>query len=222
LGLHRLGKAEILVVELEAGAGVRSRGLRPDDGGSIGNEGDGMGKWMNGRPLRSALLGLACLLAALAVVALAAGCGNSGNADSGSTASTVTSARRVVKVQPVKQDRWTYARARFREMCAGCHTLADAGTTGRRYNLDASSVSGVSETHVRYAIAEGEPGMPAWRAALSEREYEELVAYVVAVTRKEEANDYWGDQLRLRGEAANWSRAKTRRLEAYARRLRRE
>lgn len=196
---------------------MRPQRLRPDDGGSIGSEGDGMGKWMDGRRLRGALLPLACLLAALAVVALAAGCGNSS-----STGSTVTSARRVVRVEPVKQDRWTYARARFREMCAGCHSLADAGATGRRYNLDASSVSGVSETHVRYTIAEGEPGMPAWRDALSEREYEELVAYIVAVTRKSGGNDYWHEQLVLRGEAANWSPAKTRQLEAYARRLRRE
>jgi mono/diheme cytochrome c family protein len=180
-----------------------------------------MGKWIDGRPLRSALLAVACLLAALAAVALAAGCGNSGNADSGSTGSTVASARRVVKVAPVKQDRWTYARARFREMCAGCHTLSDAGTTGRRYNLDATSAA-LEETHVRYAIAEGEPGMPAWRDVLSEREYEELVAYLVAVPRHTAGNDYWHEQLLLRGEAAHWSPAKTRLLEAYARRLRRE
>ena len=175
-----------------------------------------MGKWMDGRRLRGALPALACL----AAVTLAAGCGNSG--DSGSTGATVASARRVVKVVPVKQDRWTYARARFREMCAGCHTLADARTTGRRYSLDASTPSGTEETHVRYAIASGEPGMPAWRDVLSEREYEELVAYIVAVSKHSGGNDYWHEQLMRRGEAINWSRADTKKLETYARRLREE
>jgi mono/diheme cytochrome c family protein len=180
-----------------------------------------MVKWIDGRRLRSALLPFACMLAAVLAVALAAGCGNSGKAGSGSTGSTVASARRVVKVEPVKQDRWTYARARFREMCAGCHTLADAGTTGRRYDLDATSAA-VEETHVRYAIAEGEPGMPAWRDVLSEREYEELVAYIVHVPRHNAHNDYWHEQIVRRSEAQNWTRADTRRLEAYAERLRTE
>jgi mono/diheme cytochrome c family protein len=203
-------------------AGVRPQRLWPDDGGSIGSEGDGMGKWMDGRRLRSALLAFACLLAALAAVTLAAGCGDSGDSDSGSTSSTVTSARRVVRVEQVKQDRWTYARARFNEMCAGCHTLADAGAEGRRYNLDAAAPGGVSEAHVRFAIERGEPGMPAWDEALSEREFEELVAYVSTVARRAGGNDYWHEQLMLRGEAGNWSAAKTKKLEAYARRLRRE
>jgi mono/diheme cytochrome c family protein len=177
-----------------------------------------MGKWIEGRRLRSALLPLACLLAAVAALALAAGCGDSGDADSGS--STVASARKVVKVEPVKQDRWTYARKIFNETCSGCHSLADAGATGWRYNLDRSSPGGTEETHVRYAIANGEPGMPAWRDVLSEREYEELVAYVVAVSRHASGNDYWHHQVARRGEATNWSRADTSRLEAYARRLR--
>lgn len=203
-------------------APARPQRLWPDDGGSIGNEGDGMGKWIDGRRLRGALLALACMLAAVAAIALASGCGNSDSADSGSTGSTVAAARRVVRVERVKQDRWTYARARFNEMCAGCHTLADAGARGRRYNLDAAEAGAVGETHVRFAIAEGEPGMPAWRDALSEREFEELVAYIVSVTRKQGGDDYWKDQLALRGEAMGWRPEDTRRLEAYARRLIRE
>lgn len=177
-----------------------------------------MGKWMDGRRLRSALLPLACLLAAVAAIALASGCGNSGDAGSGSTGSTVASARRVVNVVKVKQDRWTYARARFNEMCAGCHTLTDAGARGRRFNLDNSA--GIDETHVRSTIAEGEPGMPRWRDVLSEREFEEITAYLVAVGGRRRGDDYWRRQLELRGEAANWSRADTEKLEAYARRLR--
>jgi mono/diheme cytochrome c family protein len=181
-----------------------------------------MGKWIDGRRLRSALLPLACLIAAVAAIALATGCGDSDNADSGSAGSTVATARKVVQVERVKQDRWTYARARFNEMCAGCHTLADAGARGRRYNLDHAAPTAVEETHVRFAISQGEPGMPAWREALSEREFEELVAYIVSVTRRTPGDDYWQQQLALRGEAMGWRPEDTRRLETYARRLIRE
>lgn len=173
-----------------------------------------MGKWIDGRRLlRGALLPLGCLVAALAIAALAVGCGG---ADQDRAASTAP-ARKVVAVQHAAQDRWVYARARFREMCAGCHTLADARATGRRYNLDHSE--GVEENHVRYAIARGEPGMPAWKDVLSAREYEELVAYVVAVTRHQPGDDYWHWQIKLRSEGTNWTAQDTRRLEAYARRL---
>jgi mono/diheme cytochrome c family protein len=177
-----------------------------------------MGKCIDGRRLRRGLpLLLACLIAASAVVMLAS-CGGSGDADSGSTTSTVASrARRVVRVAHVKQDRWTYARARFNEICAGCHTLADAGATGRRFNLDHGRA--VDETHVRSTIAEGEPGMPRFRDVLSEREFEELVAYISTVARRTPGDDYWHDQLSLRSEGTYWSAADTRRLEAFARRL---
>lgn len=174
---------------------------------------------------------LACLLAALVTVALAAGCGNSSDSDSGSAAtstaaSTGTTAttppspvdrdgiRIVVPIRPIKQDRFAYARARFVEMCGGCHTLADARTTGRRFDLDHGN--GITETHVRSTIAEGEPGMPAWRDVLSPREFEELVAYIVAVAQRTPGDDYWHDQLRLRGEGVVWTRADTERLEEYA------
>lgn len=178
-----------------------------------------MAKWtLGGLPRRGMLPLLGCLLI-VSVAVLAAGCGG-GDADSGSTRTAASSPRRVVRVEPVKQDRWTYARARFNEMCAGCHTLADAGARGRRYNLDHAAPSAVEETHVRFAIAEGEPGMPAWRHALSEREFEELVAYIVAVARRTSGDDYWQRQLALRGEAFYWEPSDTKKLEAYARRLR--
>jgi len=175
---------------------------------------------------------LACLLIALVTVALAAGCGNSGRSDSGlgsgstSAAASTTSGestasgeeeRRVVPVRPVKQDRFAFARARFVELCAGCHTLADAGATGRRFNLDHGG--GTDETHVRATIAGGEPGMPAWRDTLSPREFEELVAYITTVARRTPGDDYWRDQIMLRGEGAVWTRADTERLEAYAHRI---
>ncbi|HEU4703535.1 MAG TPA: cytochrome c [Conexibacter sp.] len=188
-----------------------------------------MPKRIDGRLLgRRAPPLLACLLVAL-LVALASGCGDSGDSDSGSSASTVAEApadtsttesggvRRVVPVRPVKQDRFTFARERFVEMCAGCHTLADAGATGRRFNLDHGG--GINETHVRSTIATGEPGMPAWKDVLSPREYEELVSYLVVVAKRTPGDDYWQDQLRLRGEGAVWTRADTKRLEAYAHRI---
>jgi len=177
-----------------------------------------MGKWIDGRRLRWGAQALACLVAALAVVALATGCGGSGDADSGSTSTVASRARRVVKVERVKQDRWTYARARFNEMCAGCHTLADARATGRRYNLD--HTTGVDEAHVRSTIAYGEPGMPGYKDVLSEREFEELVAYVSTVARRAEGPDYWHEQLMLRGEGTSWTPEDTRRLEAFAKKLR--
>lgn len=195
-----------------------------------------MPKRIDGRRLRRrAPPLLACLLVALTTVALATGCGNSDRSDSGSSSASTSASRSttsttppspvdkdgvriVVPVRPVKQDRFAYARARFVELCAGCHTLADAGATGRRFNLDAAG--GDSETHIRYAIADGEPGMPAWRDVLSAREYEELVTYLVAVIGRGTAgDDYWQDQLKMRGEGTIWTRAETERLEAFARRM---
>jgi mono/diheme cytochrome c family protein len=164
--------------------------------------------------MRRGLLPLACLLVALGALALASGCGGAGDK---TTAATTTVVRRVVAVKHEPTDRWTYARARFNEMCAGCHTLADAGARGRRYNLDHSG--GVDETHVRYTIARGEPGMPSWWGVLSRREFEELVAYVSTVAKGTSGDDYWHRQITLRGEGERWSPADTHALEAYAKRL---
>lgn len=169
----------------------------PDDGGSIGSEGDAMLKWIDGRRLRrGALLPVACLLAAVAAIAFATGCG--GTSEDTSSAP----ARRVVQVQHVVRDRWTYARARFREGCAGCHTLTDADAHGPRFNLDHDF--NVDENRARYAIAEGEPGMPKWKGVLSRREYEELVAYVVEMSGKSRGDDNWSWQAKLRYEGESW------------------
>lgn len=168
-----------------------------------------MAKGIDGRRLRRhAPPLLACLLAAAAAVALAAGCG--GASKGGRGAGTPT--RTVVQVTHVAQDRWTYARERFRETCGGCHTLADAGTHGRRYNLDHSV--GITTDHARYAIADGEPGMPAWRGILSKREYEELVAYVTTVAKQTPGETNWHWQYVLRAEGESWTPDDTRQLEA--------
>jgi mono/diheme cytochrome c family protein len=149
------------------------------------------------RPRRWARLVPAAAIAA--ALALTAGCGGESERDGAST----TTARRVVEVQQVKRDRWTYARARFNEMCAGCHSLADAGATGPRFNLD--HTIDVTESRARHVIAEGEPGMPRFRDVLSKREYEELVAYVSTVDQHTPGEDDWQWQIRLRNEGERWS-----------------
>ncbi len=150
---------------------------------------------IGGRRLRRvARGGVACALAAAALVPVA-GCGGGETDDA--------PARRVVQVEQVARDRWTYARARFNEMCAGCHTLADAGARGPRFNLDV--IGDITEQRARYVIAEGEPGMPHWRHVLSKREFEELVAYVSSVERQVEGEDDWQWQRRLRTEGEDWS-----------------
>jgi mono/diheme cytochrome c family protein len=146
------------------------------------------------RRRRRARTAIACVLAAAAVAA-AAGCGGD-EADE-------PPARRVVQVEQAARDRWTYARARFNEMCAGCHTLADAGARGPRFNLDV--IGDITEERARFVIAEGEPGMPHWRHVLSKREFEELVAYVSTVERQTEGDDDWSWQMRLRMEGERWT-----------------
>jgi mono/diheme cytochrome c family protein len=156
-----------------------------------------MAKWDGARLWRWTRLAL--LAAVAAALALTAGCGDS---ESKST-TNASPPRRVVQVEQVKRDRWTYARARFNELCAGCHSLADAGATGRRFHLD--HTVDLDETRVRWVIAEGEPGMPAYRGVLSKREYEELVAYVSTVDRHTPGDDYYKWQLKLRTDGENWS-----------------
>jgi len=166
-----------------------------------------MAQWSDGRRLRRVVpVPVACLLAAVLAVALATGCG------SGGASSSNRPARTVVQVRHVAQDRWTYARERFRETCGGCHTLADAGTHGRRFDLDHGGE--ISTEHARYAIGEGEPGMPAWRDVLSKREFEELVAYVTTVAQDTPGDSRWSWQMALRTSGERWSPTDTRDLEA--------
>ena len=137
----------------------------------------------------------AALGSALAALVLLAGCGGDEAEDA--------PARKVVTVEQVARDRWTYARARFNEMCAGCHSLADAGARGPRFNLDV--IGDITEQRARFVIAEGEPGMPHWRDVLSKREFEELVAYVSSVEKQTEGEDDWKWQIRLRMEGERWT-----------------
>lgn len=145
---------------------------------------------------------VALALLASAALTLAAGCGGSGK--SGGSTST-SAARQVVQVQHTGggADRWAYARARFHEMCAGCHTLRAAGAYGPRIDLDRDG--GVSRTFARHVILDGEPGMPAWRGVISRRELEELVSYVSTVARRDlRGENNWHWQILLRWEGENW------------------
>ncbi len=131
------------------------------------------------------------MVAALAAT-LAAGCGDSED----QTPDRVANA---VEIEHVPRDRWSWARARFNEMCAGCHTLADAGARGRRFDLDANPA--INDQLVRETILGGGPGMPPFASSISYREWEQLTKYVLAVARREDATENgWQTQIRLRQE----------------------
>lgn len=129
-----------------------------------------------------------------ATVSLLAACGSSSKRAARPVAG--------LQISHVARDRWTYARLRFREMCAGCHTLADAHARGQRYYLD--NGGGYSPDRVRYVIENGEPGMPPWRGVISRREEEELVAYVSAVAKHLGGETHWSWQIHLREEGERW------------------
>jgi mono/diheme cytochrome c family protein len=154
-----------------------------------------MGDSIGRRRLRP---GLSVALTA-AALALLAGCGGSGSGkSSGASSSRSPPPSSGVTVEQVGSDRWAYARARFREMCAGCHTLRSAGAHGPRIDLDHD---GGQTPAIRHVILDGEPGMPAWRGVISRRELEELVAFISATARREPAGENnWHYQIMLRAE----------------------
>jgi mono/diheme cytochrome c family protein len=133
------------------------------------------------------------ILLAIAALALVTGGGGCGGADHGSRPASATAAA-------VRHDRFAYARGLFREICAGCHTLADAGTHGSRFNLDNDYLLG--RPLVWHAIQDGEYGMPAWKGVLSDREVDALARYVDAVAKRRHGETGWGAETkrRLEGE----------------------
>ena len=67
----------------------------------------------------------------------------------------------------------------FTSNCAGCHTLADAGTNGTQGpNLDELKPS---EVHVQSQVTNGGGGMPAFGDRLSEEQIQAVAAYVSSV-----------------------------------------
>jgi hypothetical protein len=154
-----------------------------------------------GRRLPRKALWLAVCVALAAALAVLGGCGSSKGQGRGSTTATRSGA---VAVQHVggRADRWAYARERFHEMCAGCHTLRSAGAHGRRIDLDRDGGQGPG---IRRVILNGEPGMPAWRGVISRRELEEIVAFVSATARRDLGGENgWRWQIKLRDEGERW------------------
>jgi mono/diheme cytochrome c family protein len=81
--------------------------------------------------------------------------------------------------------RFVKARALFREICAGCHTLADAGSHGKRLRLDRSYLRPQLLVHnARSVIEAGDAEMPEWRGSLSRREIALLARYVGTVANE--------------------------------------
>lgn len=159
-----------------------------------------MGLFVHGRTqvVRAAFAVL--LVAALAT----AGCGGGDDGgDAKRTPRAVTASKD--GLSPVGKGRYAYARGLFNELCAGCHTLADAGATGQRFDLD---VPKIEAAQVWNAIQNGEPGMPSWRERISSREISALATYVMSVAKgKDAGDDRWGTQIRRRiaGETARWT-----------------
>jgi len=125
---------------------------------------------MRSAPERRPTLLVAGLLAV--VVVLMTGCGGGGGSDA--TSATVRAVR------------YAYARDMFRRMCAGCHTLADAGAHGLQSNLDTALSAPDRRRAVRTVIVEGKgERMPAWRETFrGDTEIEALTRYVTAVAGK--------------------------------------
>jgi mono/diheme cytochrome c family protein len=110
-------------------------------------------------------------VAAAACLALAlAGCGSGG---SGSGASS-----HLLSAAPLKPAELAAGRAIFRDRCARCHTLADAGAHGTRGpNLDQIRLPAFA---VSQQIKLGGGGMPAYAGRLTDEQIRRVAGYVVA------------------------------------------
>lgn len=122
----------------------------------------------------------------LACAALAGGCGGG----------------RVVpptKTATIARDpRFAYARRLFRQICGGCHTLADAGTRGRRFNIDNDPY--LNRALIEIFIRDGDFGMPGWEGALTRKEVDALIDYVDAVAQRNDGETGWREQQLVREE----------------------
>jgi mono/diheme cytochrome c family protein len=111
------------------------------------------------------------LVVAASIVALAIGGGCGGGAP--------VTARRL----RLPHDHFSHARTLFREKCAGCHALADAGAHGRRSDLDHSGLAYAPRPAAvaRSAMEHGAPGMPTWGELMPREDFDGLVHYVATV-----------------------------------------
>ena len=128
-----------------------------------------MGVWTGDRVPRCSVVA-ATLIAVLAIAV--GGCGNSPEP--------------AVRQPRLPHDRFSRARAVFREKCAGCHALADAGAHGRRSDLDHSGLAYAPHAAAvaRSAMEHGAPGMPKWGELMPREDFDGLVRYVSAVAGK--------------------------------------
>ncbi len=121
------------------------------------------------------------LCAALAIIALAlAGCGGGGD-DEGGSADTGTTTQEQTQTTEGSGGGTQAAAGKevFTSNCAGCHTLADAGTNGTQGpNLDELKPS---ESTVQSQVTNGGGGMPAFGDRLSEEQIQAVAAYVSSV-----------------------------------------
>ena len=112
------------------------------------------------------LLAAAALVAAGAIVA--GGCGGSSAA------------------AHAERERLAHGRALFRQICAGCHTLADAGAHGSLLSLDTSTLETAPERPklASFVIEIGDSVMPDWKGSLSPKEIQTLATYLAEVVAR--------------------------------------
>jgi mono/diheme cytochrome c family protein len=78
-------------------------------------------------------------------------------------------------------ERFADGKALFREICAGCHTLADAGAHGSRFDLDAALAPMTDKVAVVREAMKESNAMPDWHWRLEPAELEAIVRYVSTV-----------------------------------------
>lgn len=133
---------------------------------------------MSANAIRGALAGLVTVILGAAILGIGLGEDDGGGGDA--TATRATGGDEAVRVLGAVGER---GEAVFKnEGCSGCHTLADAGSTGRiGPNLDDAISDDDAEQIRRYVVDPG-PGMPDRYGDLPKAELDALVRYLEAAT----------------------------------------
>ncbi len=104
-------------------------------------------------------------------------CGGSSSSSSGSSAPAATESAAAAPAAAAGDA--TAGKAVFTASCGGCHTLADAGTSGAvGPNLDDAKPDAAK---VSSQVTNGGGSMPAFKDKLSEAEIADVAAYVSSV-----------------------------------------
>lgn len=122
-------------------------------------------------------------VALLAVVAALAGCGGDDDGDSAAPPAEVITQTTAPPVETggstTQGDAPVDGREVFLQNCSGCHTLADAGTTGKvGPNLDEAKPP--AELVVD-RVTHGKGAMPSFEGQLSDEQIADVAAYVSSV-----------------------------------------